>query len=94
MSKTSIDNNNPNYYNGDNRKAQKGSKVRQSHGVVTKNQLYSNNPHNVNASQDLINFKNGQSSATQMNFFKGNSTQNVPMNQKTSGQRKSQSTGR
>lgn len=63
MSKTSIDQN-PNYYNGDSRKSSKGSKVRQSHGVVTKNQLYTNNPHAVNASQDLINFKTGQSPAT------------------------------
>lgn len=43
----------------------------------------------------MINFKNGTSPSTSMNFFKGNVTQQI-INQKypSSGNRKSQSTGR
>lgn len=44
--------------------------------------LMQQNGYNVNASTDLINFKNGSSPNTQMNFFKANNTQQIALNQK------------
>lgn len=83
---------------GDMKKG-KNNKMRQSQAIPIDprkifNQVGPQIPF-VQQSADMLNFKNSTSPGTAMNFFKGNATQQI-INQKypSSGNRKSQSTGR
>lgn len=84
ISKTSLDQNFL-YQSGDanTRKSSKSNKLRQSQGMAGQRQMYTQlasgtsngvpaNGQFVPTQQDLVNYKNGTSPNTSVNFFKGN----------------------